>query len=512
MLHVSVLPNHSQYRRILKNLKYVVVDEAHMYRGIFGSHVSFILSRLWRLALKYGSNPQAIACSATIANPLEHFNLLFPTTSNPRDVQVVSQDGSSSGKKLFALWNPNNSPFQEAGKLLAEMVQLGASTLLFCVSRKVTELVLKATHEHLKAHKREDLVPKVKSYRGGYPKELRRQIELDMFSGQLLGIVATCALELGIDIGTLDATIQLGFPSTISSLWQQAGRAGRSGKESVSIIIAHEAPLDQYFVRNPNYLFTMRPEGAVLDPENESVVRDQVKCAYIEEKFPFECPQVYERHGVVVPLNPVPTSAPKVNIRQIDPIQYNVMDQDTEEIIDTIPGNIAFFLIYPGAVYLYQGKQNLVTRLDLEKKQALVQPCDVQYYTKCRDFMDINPVSVYQRYEYGDGCLVHRGRVEVIKRIVGYYRKAKYTGAIIDRVDLSLPHIKAHGDAVWLTIDDNVAQSIRKAQGDDYSSRSIPAATHGINHVLQSVLPLFVLCTASDLMTEHPSPDQQRSR
>ncbi|RHZ18122.1 hypothetical protein DYB31_015251 [Aphanomyces astaci] len=319
MLHVSILPQHKAWKTVLSRLKLVVIDEAHMYRGIFGSHVANILRRLFRLCYVYGSSPQVVCCSASIQTPRQHFSWLVPhqslqpaartpsddpspnTNASP-EITVIEQDkdGSPCGTKHFVVWRPTPPPvtsfdpnephnpdltgstiFQSA-QILATLVAAKVPTIAFCRGRKLTELVVEYTHNVLRRQNQSHLIPRVKGYRGGYSVESRRAIEAQLFRHELLGVVATNALELGIDIGSLECTLHLGYPPSIASMWQQAGRAGRSGHDSMAVIVCFDSPLDAYNTSLGSAMFAKPPEPVVLDPTNLFVVKQHLQCASLE--------------------------------------------------------------------------------------------------------------------------------------------------------------------------------------------------------------------------------------
>ncbi|GJP39287.1 hypothetical protein CLOM_g23675 [Closterium sp. NIES-68] len=448
MLHVTMLPGHRDFNRFLSNLCYVVVDEAHAYRGAFGCHAALIFRRLRRLcAHVYGSDPIFIVCSATCADPREHVHALLGLD----EVEVVDacDDGSPCGDKSFVLWNPpitmppaarplrrssrrqtprvlqpaaacehvmmakRASPIVEVALLLAEMVQHDTRCLAFCKTRKLSELVLTYTKEVLK-ERAPHLVDTVLAYRAGYTAQDRRHIERELFHGRLRAVAATNALELGVDVGALDATIHLGFQGSTASLWQQAGRAGRREKASLSIYVAFDGPLDQYFMAVPSRLFARPIERCQLDCANPLVMRQQLQCAAaelpllesVDERFfgPSLVGRIAElaREGVLgrSPENPeVDRSwryigagkrpARFVPVRAIDPNTYAVVEARTGRVLEEIEESKAFFALYEGAVYLQQGRTFLVTSLDLEKREARCVRADVRYYTKTIDMVTV---------------------------------------------------------------------------------------------------------------------------
>ncbi|UCC65109.1 MAG: DEAD/DEAH box helicase, partial [Anaerolineae bacterium] len=387
MLHLGILPHHSLWTDFFRQLRFVVVDEAHVYRGVFGSHVAAVLRRLRRICAFYGAQPVFILSTATIANPAQHAQRL---TGLP--MQVISDDGSPQGAKTFLLWNPplidrvraiRRSANTEAARLTAALVQAGLRTIAFARARRAAELILRLTHKMLK-DERPELAPLVKSYRGGYRAQERRRVERELFQGRLLGITATSALELGIDVGELDATVMAGYPGTIASTWQQAGRAGRGTKESLAILVARGGPLDQYFMRHPDQLFGRPHERAMIAPDNVHVLEKHLPCAAHELPLsardeglfgPGFIPAmirqeeraalVYhpDRDHWVYPYDDYP--AARVNLRSIAGERFMLRDESRDgQVIEEIEASSAVFRVHPGAIYLHQGESYLVTRLD----------------------------------------------------------------------------------------------------------------------------------------------------
>ncbi|KAF9587578.1 hypothetical protein IFM89_004036 [Coptis chinensis] len=438
MLHMSILPSHTQFQRILSNLRFVVIDETHTYKGAFGCHTALILRRLRRLcAHVYGSDPSFIFCTATSANPREHAMELagLPT------LDLIQNDGSPSGPKLFVLWNPpliwktvskfssdtgisktadknvisrRTSPVSEISSIFAEMVQHGLRCIAFCKTRKLCELVLFYTREILQ-ETAPCLVDSICSYRGGYVAQDRRRIESEFFGGKLRGVAATNALELGIDVGYIDATLHLGFPGSISSLWQQAGRSGRRERPSLAVYVAFEGPLDQYFMTFPEKLFRRSIECCHVDAKNKQVLEQHLVCAAVEHPLSFLHDDKYfgpSLHCSITALtkkgylssDPSRDSPVRIwsyighekrpsygiSIRAIETEKYKVIDKKTDEVIEEIEESKAFFQVYEGAVYMQQGKIYLVKDLDIFEKIALCEEDNPKYFTKTRDYTDVH--------------------------------------------------------------------------------------------------------------------------
>ncbi|MGI8422163.1 MAG: DEAD/DEAH box helicase, partial [Gaiellaceae bacterium] len=396
MLHVGLLPHHDRWGDVLQNLRYVVVDEAHVYRGVFGSHVANVLRRLRRLARVYGAEPQFLLASATIANPgeLAHSLLGMPAT-------VIGDDGAPRAERTAALWNPElldeelglrASSLADASRLLAGLVSRGQRTICFAKSRKGAELIHRFTVDRVP-----ELSNRLAPYRAGYTPEQRREIERRLVEGELLGVSATDALELGIDIGLLDAAISVGFPGTVSSLRQQWGRAGRRG-HGLAVLVASEDALDQYFMREPETLLGRRVEAAILDGANPRLLDGHVLCAAYEG--PLDDADratlgdaALERAPLLPELRETPAGwtwtgrdypAARVGLRSATTESFTVVAADTGAILGVVEKERAFSTVHEGAVYLHAGESYLVRTLDLEARTALVEPFSGPFYTQAK--------------------------------------------------------------------------------------------------------------------------------
>lgn len=513
MLHVGILPNHQSWTGLLRHLRYVVIDEAHTYRGVFGSHVACVLRRLRRLCSVYGSNPQFICCSATIANPGEHAGGL---TGLP--CEVVDGDGSPRGRKDFIFWNPplidearsaRRSANSEATNLFTELVSQGSRTLTFARTRRLTELIYIYSKKRL-AEVDYSLSRLIKPYRAGYLPEDRRRIERELFGGKLLGVVATNALELGIDSGGLEATVLAGYPGSIASTWQQAGRSGRSQGESLSFLVALDNPLDQYFMRHPDYFFQKGFEHVLVNPGNPYILRAHLLCAAWEwplngddEKiFGFAFNQereVLEGQGRLRKrknrwyLSPsIAYPSQSINIRSTSGENFAVVDTATGSLLETVESSVAFFQIHPGAIYLHQGEAYLVTRLDLTSHIAYAKPTKANYYTQTKELEDLCIVKVKQRKTIGR-VNVHLGEVEVTNTVVGFKKKAQFTEEVIGEEPLDLPPQTFPTVALWFDLPPQAIARIVNAQLD------IAGGLHAAEHAAIGILPLFALCDRNDI-------------
>ncbi|XP_058723094.1 uncharacterized protein LOC131594917 isoform X1 [Vicia villosa] len=556
MLHISILPHHRLFGRILSNLRFLVIDETHTYKGAFGCHTALILRRLKRLCSHvYGAVPSFIFSTATSANPHEHSMEL----ANLSKVELFQKDGSPSARKLFILWNPalrpkaifnktrfsmdndeladestnfvRSSPIVDVSRLLAEMVQHGLRCIAFCKSRKLCELVLSYVREILH-ETAPHLLDSVCAYRGGYIAEERRKIESALFGGKICGVAATNALELGIDVGEIDVTLHLGFPGSIASLWQQAGRGGRRDRPSLAIYVAFGGPLDQYFMKNPRKLFERPIECCHIDTQNKQVLEQHLVCAahehplsvqYDEQYFGaclesvlsslkdrgYLCPDLSDSSRVWNYIGPEKLPSQAVNIRAIETVRYSVIDQKKNEVLEEIEESKAFFQVYEGAVYLRQGKTYLVEKLDLSSKAAFCKEADLKYYTKTRDYTDIHVIGGNIAYPVIDSIMFPKTNVranvcQVTTTWFGFYRIRKGSNQIIDSVDLALPQYSYESQAVWVPVPQSIKEAVVK-QNYDFRG-GLHAASHAVLHVV----PLHIMCNLSDLAPECPNPHDSR--
>jgi DEAD/DEAH box helicase domain-containing protein len=514
MLHLGILPNHRAWARLFQGLRYVVLDEAHVYRGVFGSHVANVVRRLRRLCRRYGSNPQFILCSATIANPGELAEALvgLPFT-------VLEEDGAPFGGKEFLVWNPpivdearsiRKSAGSEAADLFRRLLREGVRTMVFARTRRQVELVYLSVRQRL-AEEAPDLLPRVSPYRASYLPEDRRRIEQALFRGELLGVATTNALELGIDVGSLDATVLGGYPGSISSTWQQAGRSGRRRDASLSVLIARNDPLDQYLARHPEYLFGRPPEHALIAPANPRILDSHLLCAAYEagpltqrdaelfgptlqkrlEQLAAEG-LMHQRKGGWF-LDPgVYYPAEGVNLRSGSAGDYAVVEKDTGALLEHVEEGSAFFQLHPGAVYLHYGDQFLVEELDTQAKTAYVARKDVPYYTQCRDHTDIRILHPLEQKRAGE-VTAYLGEVEVSTQVVSYERKAHFTEETLGEEMVDLPPRRFTTVALWFDLPSDLVAWIRGRKMD------LAGGLHAAEHAAIGVLPLFALCDRADI-------------
>jgi DEAD/DEAH box helicase domain-containing protein len=528
MLHLGILPNHNLWADFLRNLRFVVLDEAHVYRGVFGSHVAVVMRRLHRLCELYDSSPRFICCSATIANPGEHMERLTGARA-----AVFTDDGSPQGTKVFALWNPpfvdrrrtgRRSANAEAATLFAELARHGLRNITFTKARVVAELVLRYARDAL-TKTDPQLKSQVASYRAGYLAADRRQIERDLFSGRLIGVTATSALELGVDVGGLDATISVGFPGTIASLWQQAGRAGRGRKPSLAVLIGLDDPLDQYFMQHPGELFGRPHEHALINPNNAYILEQHLPCAAHE--YPLssadearfgpgfvEAMIQLEKRGVLT-YRPEQDRwyytgrdypAQDVSIRSIGGKSVVLLDETANmRQLEEIDSATAPARAHPGAIYLHQGESYLVTGLDLDKSHALLRPARADYYTQPREISDVR-ISRSIRHRVMHSTLAYWGVVRVTRQVIGFRRVRQYSEAILGDEPLDMPALTFETRALWWDVPPEWGRRISR-RGWNFMG-----GLHALEHATIGLLPLFAMCDRWDIgglsTAAHPDTGQ----
>ncbi|HVM11937.1 MAG TPA: DEAD/DEAH box helicase [Actinomycetota bacterium] len=519
MLHASILPNHARWADFLLRLALVVVDEAHVARGVFGSHVAMILRRLRRLVARYGGDPRFVLASATVGNPGELAERLVGVP-----FEEVREDASPRGEKVFCLWNPpmideeegtRKGAVGEAGFLLSRLVGSGARTIAFGRTRRSAELLA----DIAKRQTDDVLAERIKAYRAGYLPEERRALERDLAEGRLLGVAATNALELGIDIGSLDAAVLAGYPGTRASLWQQAGRAGRRGSGSIAILVAQDDPLDQYLVTHPDDLFRKPPEAAVVDPTNPYVVGPHLRCAAQEhpldpeelEVFGDAAPDVVaslletgglaERRGKLHNRGEAPHRA--VDIRSASSRVVLIVEEATGSLLGTVDEARSHSQVHEGAIYLHQGEQYEVRSLDLGEGVALVHRSSTDVYTQAKRTTDIDVLRVLAESKVAETPMFF-GEVRVTTQVTGYQRKLP-SGEILDTVLLDLPPQTLVTRAVWWAIPD--ATIVRAG----VPPASLPGAAHAAEHAAIGLLPLVATCDRWDVggvsTAYHPDTD-----
>ena len=513
MLHVGILPSHKRWATFLMRLRYVVVDELHTLRGIFGSHTAHVLRRLRRVCEHYGSDPSFCFASATIGNPGELAGALCG-----KDVEEITADGSPRAEKVLACWQrplldevsgARASANVETADLLSRFVRDGHQTLAFTRSRRGAELVAQHTRRALDRTAPE-LVERVAAYRAGYLAKERRELERDLSERRLLGVAATNALELGIDVGGLDAVVLNGFPGTLASMWQQAGRAGRAGRRSAAVLVAGDDQLDQWYVAHPDELTGRTPERAVVNPQNPFVLRAQVGCAAHE--LPLEPSDerwfgaglddavrdlvhddlLVPRGGKMYWAGREPPAA-KVGLRTGSSVEYRMVDRDDARVIGTVDDARVFSVAHPGAVYLHQGRQYRVESLDtLDHVAVLSAFDDADEYTQPRSESDLVIVDEDRVSAIGPG-VVHLGSVEVTSRVAAYQRKQISDNRVIEVCDLDLPPRTLPTRACWYTV------PLPSLLGAGLAPAQVLGTVHAAEHGLIGLLPLFTICDRWDV-------------
>ena len=513
MLHLGILPNRRAWSRFFRDLRFVVLDEAHVYRGVFGSHVANVLRRLRRLCWLYGSKAQFILCSATIANPGE---LAQGLTGLP--VRVIDGDGAPYGGKRFVFWNSpltggarssRRSTNTEVSNLLAELVRQRIRTLTFVKTRKLAELIYLYTRNQL-AQGHPNLMDRLASYRASYLPDERRSIEQALFRGDLLGVATTSALELGIDVGDLDATLIAGYPGTISSTWQQAGRSGRRGEESLTILIAQDNPLDQYLMRHPQAFFGRSTEKALISPQNPHIIGPHLLCAAYEAPIGLQDKEVFgenlsdhlrfleaqgllhQRDGKWYLTPSLSYPAQEVNLRSASKERYLVVEQPSGAILETVEEASVFSQLHSGAVYLHRGETYLIGNLDQGSHLAHASRQDLPYYTEAKDVTDIRILRTWEAKTAG-GVNVYLGEVEVSNRVVGYRKKAPFTEEVLGDEYLDLPPRLFNTVALWFDVPPRVLARCALENGD------FVGGLHAVEHAAIGVLPLFAMCDRNDI-------------
>jgi DEAD/DEAH box helicase domain-containing protein len=512
MLHRTLLPQHTRWSRFFKGLRYVVVDECHGYRGVCGSHVAHILRRLRRLCAKYGSDPVFVLASATVSSPEVSASRLVGA-----EVVAVTEDASPRGATEFALWEPpltdvesgaRRSAPAETADLLTDLVVGGVRTIAFIRSRRGAESIAAQTRRMLYEVSPE-LSDRVAAYRAGYLPEERRAIESALQDGRLLAVAATSALELGVDISGLDAVLLSGYPGTVASVWQQAGRAGRRGGAALAVFVARDDPLDTYLVHHPEALFGRPVEATVLDPDNEHVL-DPHLCAaaaelpLTEEDFALFGPRTPERLADLVRtgfLRHRPTgwywarrerATDLADIRSTGGNPVRIVEEATGRLLGTVDAGASHTTVHDGAVYLHQGDSFVVSRLDLDADVALVRAEEPDWTTSAKDVTDIRIVEELRSVSWGPVRFCF-GTVDVTNQVVGYLKKRIFTGEVLGEEPLVLPPRQLRTRAVWYTM----TLDLLASYGIEWAD--IPGSAHAAEPAGIGLLPLFATCDRWDI-------------
>ncbi|OZG26223.1 DEAD/DEAH box helicase [Williamsia sp. 1138] len=526
MLHIGILGSHGRWRQFMRGLQFIVLDECHHYRGVFGSHTALVLRRLLRIARAAGANPVVIGASATAGSPGAAMSRMIGA-----DCVEITEDGSPHGARTVALWEPgfvpeitgeHGAPVRrqagaEAARILADLVLEGARTLCFVRSRRGVELTALSAKRILEEVD-PALAPRVAAYRAGYLADDRRTLERDIADGKLLGVATTNALELGVDISGLDAIVVAGFPGTVASFWQQAGRAGRRGEGSLVVLIARDDPLDTYLVNHPEALLNKPVEATVIDPTNPYVLGPQLLCAAAElplkdaEVDAFGARELLEdlaRQGLIrhrkagwyVAAGVDPHGA--VDIRGGIGGQVMIVDETTAQLLGTVDTGRAMSTVHKGAVHIHRGESYVVDELDLDDGLALVHPEEPDWTTSARETTIVDITDVIETATHGP-LTVALVRVDVTHQVVGYLRKL-ISGEVLDSVELDMPPQTLSTRAVMYTITPEALESV----GVD--PVRFPGALHAAEHAAIGLLPLVATCDRWDIgglsTNLHPDTD-----
>ena len=511
MLHAGILPHHTKWVQLFENLKYVVIDELHTYRGVFGSHLTNILRRLKRICAFYGSKPQFICCSATIANPQD-----LSTRLLEEDVDLVSNNGAPQAEKYFVFYNPpvvnkqlgiRRSYVNESRDVALSFLHRGFQTVVFTNSRLVTEILL----TYLKDSLEKTVLSKglVRGYRGGYLPLERREVEKGLREGKILGVVATNALELGVDIGSLEVCVMAGYSGNIASTWQRAGRAGRRTGTSAAVLVANSSPLDQFIVQHPEYFFGQSPEHGLINPNNLEILLNHFKCAIFElpfkedERFGTveskEVLKFLQESGFVHPANgqwhwtseSYPADA--VNLRSVSSDNFIVVDTTGEpRIVSKVDFPSALTALHEKAIYLHEGQQYFVEKMDYKARRAYVKQVDSDYFTDAISYTKVKILETFENRMLSNSIKNH-GEIHLTTQVVGFKKIKFYTLENVGAGDLELPEQEMHTTACWLTLPRALMDRL------PYTQSARLGGIRGLAQALRQIAALFLMCDPHDL-------------
>ncbi|MBN1568894.1 MAG: DEAD/DEAH box helicase [Acidobacteria bacterium] len=512
MLHTGILPHHTKWTRLFENLQYIVIDELHTYRGVFGSHLANVLRRLKRITRFYGREPQFVFSSATIANPGELASRLIGS-----DVDVLDGNGSPSAEKYFFFYNPpvvnrflgiRRSYINETWRISREFIKRGLQTIVFANSRLHTEVLL--TYLKQDNPQPPGSPETVRGYRGGYLPLERREIERGLRDGQIRAVVATNALELGIDIGSLDVAVMAGYPGTIASTWQRAGRAGRRKGSSCAVFVASSRPLDQFIVKHPEYFFSGSPEHAYIQPDNLEILINHLKCAAFE--LPLEPGEVFgeidlemlcrrleesgylHRSGDFYYWTQEAYPADTVSLRSVSSDNFVIVDEtDGPEVIGEVDFSSALSTVHPKAIYIHGAQQYHVERLDFEQRKAYVRRVDVDYFTQAIRYTQVKRLEAEQTEAVTGPAIKAHGDVQVRSQVVGFKKIKFYTLENVGSGKLELPEDEMHTTAYWITLSRQLMESL------PFTITERQNGLVGLLYALESVACLLLMCDRMDL-------------
>jgi DEAD/DEAH box helicase domain-containing protein len=511
MLHAGILPHHTKWANLFRNLKFIVIDELHNYRGVFGSHVANVLRRLKRIAAFYGSKPLFILCTATIANPVEVAEKMIEER-----VALIEENGAPRGEKFFIFYTPpvinkflgiRRSYINESRRVASVFLKNNLQTIVFAQSRLNTEVLLTYLKEDIETTIKDEGL--IRGYRGGYLPLKRREIEKGLREGHILGVVSTNALELGIDIGSLDVAVLAGYPGTIASTWQRAGRAGRKTGKSAAVLVASSSPIDQFIVNHPEYFFTRSPERALINPDNLSILVSHVECAAFElpfadgEKFgKLDIPDILKFLEEEKLLHHSQDKwywtsdaypADGVSLRSISSDNFVVVDTTGEaRAIAEVDFTSALSTLHEKAIYICEGEQYFVEKLDFEQRKAYVKQTDVDYFTDAIDYTKIKILDVFDKKKI-ERCQLSHGEVHVATQVVGFKKIKFFSMENVGAGNLSLPQNEMHTTAYWVTIPASLIQSL------PFDSDEKINGLFGLAYLLHHVSPLFMMCDIHDV-------------
>lgn len=514
MLHSGILPHHTKWAKLFENLKYFIIDELHYYRGVYGSHLANILRRLRRLCEFYGSKPQFICCSATIANPKE---LAEAITAEPFD--LIDQNGAPAGEKFFVMYNPpvvnrqlgiRRSYLHESRRIALDAIERGQQTLVFANNRLATEILV--TYLKDAVEKGPTAQGLIRGYRGGYLPKERREIEAKLRSGEIRGVVATNALELGVDIGSLDAVVLAGYPGTIASTWQRSGRAGRRQNTSLAVMVASSAPLDQFIVEHPDYFFGQPPERATVNPDNTEILINHLKCAAFE--LPIREGEKYGPHDTtelcqfLKELGLVNLSAKawhwtsdsypadSISLRAVTSDNFVVIDvTDQNTVIAEVSFPVALVTLHEKAIYLHEARQYQVEKFDYEQRKAFVRRVECDYFTDAIDYTQVKILEEFDQRPVQRASACH-GEVRVNRQIVGFKKVKFYTLENVGAGNLSMPEQEMHTTSWWMHFPADFL-----AQMEGYSPSERANGLAGLANALKAVAAMLVMCDPRDIGT-----------
>jgi DEAD/DEAH box helicase domain-containing protein len=512
MLHSGILPHHTRWAKLFENLRYIVIDELHYYRGVYGSHLANLLRRLKRICEFYGTKPIFICCSATIANPRE---LAEALTELP--FRIVDSNGAPRGEKFFVFYNPpvvnrqlgiRRSYIAESRRIALEFIEHHLQTLVFANNRLATEILV----TYLKDAIERGPLPTgaVRGYRGGYLPRERREIERKLRDGEIRAVVATNALELGIDIGSLDAVVMAGYPGTIASTWQRAGRAGRRQSASAAVMVASSAPLDQYIVEHPDYFFGRSPEHAYINPDNLEILLAHLKCAAFE--LPLQDGEKFGAHDITEMCRFLEEAgflhhsagawhwtsdsypADATSLRSVSSDNFVVVDITGEPaIVAEVAFTAALTTLHEKAIYLHEARQYHVERFDYKERKAYVRRVDCDYYTDAIDYTQVKTLEQFEGEPLGDARKCH-GDVRVNRQIVGFKKIKFYTMENVGAGNLSMPEQEMHTTAFWLHFPEAFM-----AHFPDLTPTEKQSGLAGLGNALRTVAALLLMCDPRDL-------------